>query len=1212
MNEQILALKSLLRETPDFQRATEILRSGESVVWDGCVGSAFAFLGATAAESLRKTTLVVVARPGDVDRVAADLAFFTDAPILKYPVLPASVFDDAGEEIFLSEDVDFGVRLRVLKTLDRRATAPFVAETTGGADVKGDATSADSAKRANDANDVTDANSVTGANDATSADAPPFVVASLAALLQPVPSREQVAEGTLRVALNEEFGRDRLVRWLAEGGFHSTTAVELPGEYSARGHVVDVFAVDWDKPVRFEFFGDEVESIRSFDVASQRSVEELESVEISRLLVGGVATGSFVDRLPNDAWTLFCGADEVGETKRMIAEYSDAERSRLAEPLDVVNALYRRPTARAVAVATGEEVASARFDVDFGSVERFQGDATQVEAALNRSPEEESISIVCASEAEERRLRETFRAAVPLREERLHFWVGTLSNGFDWKAANVVLIGAEQLFGRSVARRSTDGARKKALRKTIDSFMELTPGELVIHTERGIARYLGVETIDKANQREDHLKLEFADAAYLYVPASRIGKIQRYVGPGGGRVEPALAKIRGSSWDKQKKAAQEGVWELALEMLEVQAARDSLEGVAFPADGPWQRDFESLFPYRETDDQLAAIEAVKRDMERPRPMDRLLCGDVGFGKTEVALRAAFKAVEAGYQVAILVPTTVLAEQHYRVFSERTAAFPVTVARLSRFVPKKEQKETLEKLKSGAVDIVIGTHRVAQKDVKFRKLGLVVIDEEQKFGVKDKEKLKELRNLVDVLTMTATPIPRTLHLSLVGVRDISNLETPPADRLPVETRVSRFNPETVRKAILRELNRGGQTFYLHNYVADIEEVAARLRKIVPEARVRVGHAQMAAGELEEVMRDFVMRRFDVLVCTTIVESGVDVPNANTIFVDPAHRLGLAELHQIRGRVGREKKQAYCYLMIGANQTLTRDATRRLQAIEEYDRLGSGFHIAMKDLEIRGAGNILGTRQSGHVANVGYEMYCEFLEDAVRALKQEPQKLKVEVEVDLPGTAILPDAYVADSRTKIDFYRRFDRVATIPEAVDVRNELRDRFGPLPAEAERLFVLAQIRIKAFDYRVRKVQLAQYEGLKDGEKTKMLAITFRAPDLMYKLASDLKRIGATLQLVDDEKEAMRGYVKLPRDLFDRNGNPRVDELLEYALKIFDLRDSADDEALKRAEETRRELAENVGKKKMPPQPTKNPLGAALRRLREEGKLPPKNDVNR
>ena len=574
MNEQILALKSLLRETSDFQRATEILRSGESIVWDGCVGSAFAFLGATAAESLRKTTLVVVARPGDVDRVAADLAFFTDAPILKYPVLPISVFDDAEEEIFLSEDVDFGVRLRVLKALDRRATA-----------------------------DVADATS-----------APPFVVASLAALLQPVPSREQVAEGTLRVALNEEFGRDRLVRWLAEGGFHSTTAVELPGEYSARGHVVDVFAVDWDKPVRFEFFGDDVESIRTFDVASQRSVDELESVEISRLLVGGVATGSFVDRLPNDAWTLFCGADEVGETKRMIAEYSDAERSRLAEPLDVVNALYRRPTARAVAVATGTEFATARFDVEFGSVERFQGDATQIEAALNRSPEEESISIVCASEAESRRLQETFRAAVPLREGRLHFLIGSLSNGFEWKPASAIWIGAEQLFGRSIARRSTGAARKKALSKTIDSFMELTPGDLVVHTERGLARYLGVETIDKANQREDHLKLEFADSAYLYVPASRIGKIHRYVGPGGARSEPALAKIRGTSWEKQKKAAQEGVWELAAEMLNLQAARDSLEGVAFPADGPWQRDFESLFPYRETDDQLAAVEAVKRDM----------------------------------------------------------------------------------------------------------------------------------------------------------------------------------------------------------------------------------------------------------------------------------------------------------------------------------------------------------------------------------------------------------------------------------------------------------------------------------------------------------------------------------------------------------------------------------------------------------------------
>lgn len=1179
MNERISALKSRLAQTPDFERTAAALRGGESVVWDGCVGSSFAFLGATAAERLRKTLLVVVAKVGNVESVAADLALFTDAPILKYPLLPTATLENS-DEVFLSEDADFGARVRVLKALDRRAAGDF------------------------------------GANDPA-----PIVVASLAALLQPVPTRDQISDETIFLRQNEEFGRDKLLRWLSEGGFHSTTAVELPGEYSARGHIVDVFAVDWDKPVRIEFFGDEIESMRTFETVDQRSLEELASVEISRLRTRGEATGAFVDRLPNDALTLMLETDTIiGETTRLVAESSpDAERAGGRTVADVVNALYRFPTLHAVAVASGTEYAGTVVRADFGSVERFQGELTQVEEAFNRSPSGEEITVVCASEAEARRLQETFRATKPIREKRLFFPVGALSNGFDWKVCgefddgeNVVFIGAEQLFGRSIARRSSS---KKKLSKVVDSFLELQEGDLVIHVDRGLARYLGVQTIEKANQREDHLKLEFADSAYLYVPASKIGKIQKYVGAGTGRVQPKLAKLNGTAWAKQKKGVQEAVLELASEMLELQAARDSLEGVAFPPDGDWQKDFESLFPYRETEDQLAAIEAIKADMERPRPMDRLLCGDVGFGKTEVALRAAFKAVEAGYQVAVLAPTTVLTEQHYRTFCDRTSTFPIRVASLSRFSTKKEQAETLEKMRTGEVDIVVGTHRLAQKDVEFKKLGLVVIDEEQKFGVKDKEQLKKYRNLVDVLTMTATPIPRTLHFSLLGIRDVSKLETPPADRLPVETKVLRFNADVIRKTILRELNRGGQVYFLHNRVYDIEELATKIRNIVPEARVRVGHAQMTPGALEETMRDFVLRRFDVLVCTTIVESGLDIPNANTIFIDGANRFGLAELHQLRGRVGREKKQAYCYLLLDANQALTPDATRRLKAIEEYARLGSGFQIAMKDLEIRGAGNILGTRQSGHIATVGYEMYCDFLDAAVRALKSEPQKLKVDVEIDLPGSAILPDEYVPDSRMKIDFYRRFNRVSKIEEAVEIRNELRDRFGPLPPEAERLFILTQIRIAAFAYRVRTIQLSQIDGLIGSGK--MIAITFRAPDLMYKLRSDLAKIGRTMRFVDSEREAMKGYVDMPRDLFDRDGTPRPDETLEFVRELFEsasVQDDAGAEAVRNAELHRADKRRADAKKSTKAEIGKgaasasskrgggSPLGGAVRRVKKRG----------
>ena len=593
----------------------------------------------------------------------------------------------------------------------------------------------------------------------------------------------------------------------------------------------------------------------------------------------------------------------------------------------------------------------------------------------------------------------------------------------------------------------------------------------MVHVAHGIARYRGLKLLEKGGQVEEHMELEFHGRTKLYVPTTKIGLVQKYVGGAKGR--PTLAKIGGRNWEHQKERVEAAVVDLAADMLEVQASRTSKPGIVFPPDTEWQRDFDASFPYVETTDQLTAIDAIKHDMVLSRPMDRLLCGDVGYGKTELAMRAAFKAVDAGYQVAVLVPTTLLCEQHHRTFSARMGEFPFQIASLSRFAGARRQKEIIGGLADGSIDIVIGTHRLAQPDVQFQNLGLVVIDEEQRFGVQVKERLKAIRQTVDVLTMTATPIPRTLHLGLLGLRDISNLETPPADRLAVETRVARFDADLIRHAALRELNRGGQIFFVHNRIEDIQVLAKRLRQILPEATLAIGHGQMHEDELEDVMLGFIDRRYDMLLATTIIESGLDIPNANTIFIDEADRYGLADLHQLRGRVGRYKNRAYCCLLVDPNKNLAPSAAKRLRAIEEFSDMGAGFAIAMRDLEIRGAGNILGTEQSGHIATVGYELYCELLETAVRRLKQLPPKTSIEVDVDLPGEGYIPRDYVPDMRLKIDLYRRLARVSNRSELDDLCAELQDRFGAPPVPLQHLLELAEVRIAAHRWGITSIHL-------------------------------------------------------------------------------------------------------------------------------------------
>ena len=555
----------------------------------------------------------------------------------------------------------------------------------------------------------------------------------------------------------------------------------------------------------------------------------------------------------------------------------------------------------------------------------------------------------------------------------------------------------------------------------------------------------------------------------MYVPVSRISLVQKYIGSGTGA--PPLARIGGKRWQAQKEKVAQEIADMAGEMLQLQALRKTQPGVAFPVDTPLQKEFDACFPYNETPDQLETMKAIDFDMSQSRPMDRLLCGDVGFGKTEMAIRAAFRAVEAGYQVAVLVPTTVLCEQHWQTFRERMSEFPVRVAALSRFTPPAEQTKILAQMRSGILDIVIGTHRLASKDIAFNNLGLVIIDEEQKFGVEVKERLKQFRASVDVLTMTATPIPRTLHFALLGIRDISNLLTPPEDRMPVETRVVRFSDELVRSAIEREMARKGQVFFVHNKVFDIVAVAEKLKQLVPEARIGIGHAQMAENELELVMRDFVHKKYDILVCTTIVESGLDIPNANTIFIDQADRFGLANLHQLRGRVGRYKNRAYCYLLIDNTKSVNPTAVKRLQAIEEFSQLGAGFTLAMRDLEIRGAGNILGKQQSGHIALIGYELYCQLLEDAVRKQTKQPPRETNDVTVLLPVTAYIPDFYIPDMRQKMDLYRRISRVVKMRDVEMIQEELLDRFTAPPPEVVNLMELATLRVLAHEKYINKI---------------------------------------------------------------------------------------------------------------------------------------------
>lgn len=1022
--DRLMELACRLERVEGFSQVVAALKAGNAATVEGVWGSVCALVAAALARHVPACLVVVCPNADEADAFFDDLALFSPEKAERFPA-----WDVLPEEHRIYDPVE-GERTRLLKA--------FLA-----------------------------------------GQGPRVLVTSIQALLQPVPPREELARRTRRLAVGQEAEVVALVAWLAQSGFHRTSAVELPGEFSLRGGILDVFAPDWLEPVRIEFFGDRVESLRRFEVTSQRSLAHLQEVEITVPPSAGLpasvgvqgepaepARAHLAEYLPAGSWFLLVEPSDLQDEGRQYLQRT-AHPAALHGVNDVLEQVVRFPSATAWAVAPGTYETWCKLPVE--SVERFSGDIGKVRAELDAVGLGQEVFVICPTEAEIQRLSELFSETRLACEGRLHFGLGQLTSGFRLVPERVALVSSGELFHRTDVRRLP----QRRLGKAIDSFLELREGDLVVHVNHGIARYWGTKLLEKDSRVEEYLVLEFEDQVKLYVPSSKIGLVQKYVG--GAKARPKLARLGGRTWLRQRAAVEEAVTDLAAEMLELQAARKSRPGIAFPPDSEWQREFDASFPYRETPDQLAAMEAIKRDMSEPRPMDRLLCGDVGFGKTELAIRAAFKAVEAGYQVAVLVPTTVLAEQHARTFGARMAEYPIRIATLSRFATRGEQADIVRRLASGEIDIVIGTHRLVQPDVAFRNLGLVIIDEEQRFGVEVKERLKSFRTIVDVLTMTATPIPRTLHMALLGLRDISNLQTPPEDRLAVETRVTRFDPGLIRNAVLRELNRNGQVFFVHNRVSDIEPLARRLRQIVPEARIAIGHAQMPEHQLEQVMLDFVDRRYDLLLSTTIVESGLDIPNANTIFIDEADQYGLADLHQLRGRVGRYKHRAYCYLLIDPNKHLTPNAARRLRSIEEFSDLGAGFALAMRDLEIRGAGNILGVEQSGHIATVGYELYCQLLEQAVRRLQNLPPRTLLEVEIDLPGQAYLPRSYVPGMREKIDLYRRLSRVAEPEELEDFAAELEDRFGPMPPEVGHLLAHARLRMQARTWVIDSIRMEE-----------------------------------------------------------------------------------------------------------------------------------------
>jgi transcription-repair coupling factor (superfamily II helicase) len=985
----------------------------------------------------------------------------------------------------------------------------------------------------------------------------PILVSTPAALMQRVIPKDALKRSYRYLVVGEENEREKLLEHLAGWGFQSVPLVAERGDFSVRGAIVDIFPPAYPQPVRLEFGGDVLESIREFDPATQRSKKEIpellllpmkelslrrsdieavvreidmraadlelgrkEKNPVLESLRQGIAFAGMEFLVPyfySGLATVFSylppeslvWLDEPGhldaEAERfehLVREMAGRakEQGRIAPPVDALYLDTREwreglaPFSRilsesleimpAQAAAADTIVVQSHLNTDLHAEiagPRAAEPSLAPFAARLKNWQAENIFLVAPTRSEATRLKELMahydlefsqpRGGFPLvgaaEPARRAVLVGNLTHGFRLPDEHLVVITADEIFGTK--KQASIGARRRTAGHFITSLSELKQDDAIVHLDHGIGIYRGLKFLKVAGAEGEFLHLEYDGGDRLYLPVDRINLVQKYLG--GEENKPALDRLGGTTWEKVKAKTRKSVLEMAHELVELYAAREVHEGHAFSAPDHLYQEFEAAFEFEETPDQEKAIEDTLADMSAKKPMDRLICGDVGYGKTEVALRAAFVAVMSGKQVAVLAPTTILVEQHVETFRRRLRNYPIRIETLSRFSTSKESRQAVQDLAKGLVDIVIGTHRLLQKDIVFRDLGLIVIDEEHRFGVAQKERLKKLRAMVDVMSLTATPIPRTLHMSLVGIRDLSIIETPPLDRLAIQTQICRYDEGVIRDAILREIERGGQVFFLHNRVETIDRMARKIAELAPEAKVALAHGQMPARELEKVMRDFMENRAQVLVCSAIIESGLDFTNANTIIINRADKFGLAQLYQLRGRVGRSHRRAYAYLLIPGEQIITRDAERRLKALKELDDLGAGFKLALEDLEIRGAGNLLGREQSGQIAAVGFELYTEMMQKAVSELKGQPAKPEVEPEIRLGIPAYFPDDYVPDANQRLLFYKRLASLRDAAELAEVKDEMRDRFGAFPPAVENLFRVMDLRRTLKEFLVEQI---------------------------------------------------------------------------------------------------------------------------------------------
>lgn len=943
---------------------------------------------------------------------------------------------------------------------------------------------------------------------------PVTVITTMDAFLDGIISPDEIQKNRIHITGEDTVDLTKLEQDLTALGYERESQIEAPGQFAVRGGIIDVFPLAEEMPVRIELWGDEIDSIRMFDAKSQRSIENISEITIypaSENCFGNNGLVSFLKYFPENETLLFYDEphrlQETAETVE--AEYTESlknradagmkeegeEELRVFQTKDIISEMNRYSGIGLTTLESKCGLFKVRsvYTVQAKGVNPYNNSFELLTRDLKRLKRNGyRVVLLSGSRTRAKRLAEDLRdydlssfysedMQREVKPGEIMAAYGYASEGYEYPMLKFVVISESDIFGRKKKKKK----RKKYEGQRIQDFAELKPGDYVVHENHGIGVYKGIEKIEVEKIVKDYMKIVYAEGGVLYIPVAQMDLIQKYAGADAKK--PRLNKLGTIQWGKTKSQVKKAVQIVAKDLVELYAVRQQSEGFVYGPDTVWQKEFEEMFPFEETDDQLQAIEDTKHDMESKKIMDRLICGDVGYGKTEIAIRAAFKAVQEGKQVVCLVPTTILAQQHYNTFVQRLKEFPVRIDLLCRFRSAAEQKKTIEDTKKGFVDILVGTHRVLSKDVVFKDLGLLIIDEEQRFGVTHKEKIKKLKENIDVLTLTATPIPRTLHMSLIGIRDMSVLEEAPNERMPIQTYVMEYNDEMVREAITRELARDGQVYYVYNRVNDIADVAGRIQSLVPDANVAFAHGQMKERELEDIMYDFINGDIDVLVSTTIIETGLDIPNANTMIIQDADRFGLSQLYQLRGRVGRSNRMAYAFLLYQRDKLLKEVAEKRLSAIREFTDLGSGIKIAMRDIEIRGAGNLLGEAQSGHMEAVGYDLYCKMLNEAVRQLKGGPEAETFTTLIDLNVDAYIPEYYIKNEYQKLDIYKRIAAIESEEELEDMTEELIDRFGDIPKKVQQLLVIASLKslahsvyVTAIEQKGEEIRFTMYEKAK------------------------------------------------------------------------------------------------------------------------------------